>query len=609
MKRVKPPASGCRVWHSFQMMLLLRLSLVISIVILLMVLALNSMITQRMQKNQIALQRLKMENSLANLDYYFMNLMSKTDMLFFNQSLSNLLETSSDDLTTKIYISSEIGALTDSMFFNLKYPEVKTSYYFGAQVDVCLYVKNKDLYPDEDTIFTYDSVADEPFVTDLLNEERTFSWNCGKDTGAGRYLALNRRILSTKNMQDLAILQLRVPLSKIEAVLRQDLEENVDYYAYADTDDNVLSSEGPDDIFEEILSGEPYGTVTKLTGLKGSYIVDAVTSSLNGYRLITATSIVPIYQSVGYIRPLIYGTGLVAMLCCGMLIFLTSASMTRGIRQLIARTRQVSVAGHGGYAALKPIRASNEIMELDEAFRKMVCTIEDLYQRESQYQRNINEVKAELLQEQFNPHLLYNTLSMIRYVEQEQGQTSLYDVTDNLISFYKHVLNRGRLTTTVQDEVLMIRNYLRVVQRVYDIDLEVRINVDDDVLPFYSVKMFLQPIVENAVMHGLRQIGGGTLSITGTRRGEHIRFTISDDGVGIEPAVKDQIIAVIKGRNDKRQFESFGYISVSKRLKLFFGDQYTMDLHSEPGEGTTVTISIPALRENEIADYLVGTLI
>lgn len=608
MRKSKRFSAKHPILNSFQMILLIRLSIVILGVILLMTFVLNSMFSQRMKENQIALQKLKAESTLANLDYYYMNLMAKTDLLFFNQTLSDLLEMPSESLAIKVFVSKAIGTLADPMFFNLKYPEVKTSYYFGGQVNVCIYTKNKDIYQDEETIFDYYTIENETFVTELLNERRTFSWNYGSSPKTGRYLALNRRILSTKDLSDIALLQLRIPLSKIDAILEQDLRDNVDYYAYIDANNNIFTSNGPSVVFENIMERDQYGTAMDLKELGGSYLVDIINSSLNGYRLITATSMAPIYKSISFVKPLIFGTGSIAIILCGILFLFTSSTVMRGIRQLIRRTRQVSLAGHGGYATLGPIQASNEIMELDEAFRKMVSTIESLYQREAQYQKNIAEVQAELLQEQFNPHLLYNTLSMIRYMVKDQK--SIYDVTDNLISFYKHVLNRGQLMTTIQDEVYMIENYLRVVQQVYHIDLSVEMDISDEILPYYSVKMFLQPIVENAILHGLRQIGGGSLHITGTMlEDKQLCFVISDDGVGIEPNIKDKICSILHGNSSTEGMESYGCVSVSKRLRLFFGDHYKMELQSEPGEGTTVTVRIPALKENEISDHLMCTFI
>ena len=162
-------------------------------------------------------------------------------MLFFNQTLSDLLEMPSESLAIKVFVSKAIGTLADPMFFNLKYPEVKTSYYFGGQVNVCIYTKNKDIYQDEETIFDYYTIENETFVTELLNERRTFSWNYGSSPKTGRYLALNRRILSTKDLSDIALLQLRIPLSKIDAILEQDLRDNVDYYAYIDANNNIFT--------------------------------------------------------------------------------------------------------------------------------------------------------------------------------------------------------------------------------------------------------------------------------------------------------------------------------------------------------------------------------
>lgn len=591
--------------NSFQVKLFSRLSLVIICVILSAMVILYCTIRTHMQDNQILVQREAMESRLMNLDYYFMNLMSKTDMLFMNDSLSKLLEDHNDDLYNKINTSNQIKSFIDKVLFDLKYPEIKTSYYFGGQVNTCIYVKNSSILADGINIDRYDNIISEEFAHQLLHERRTFSWNIGNSAQLGSYLAFNRRILSLQTLQDIAILQLQVSLSKIASVLQQSIDGSSSFYYYIDPNDNIIINNGDESICSHILEHpELSGTVTSLAGEEGDYVVDVVQSELNGFRLVYATSMDPVYRSIQFITPLMFGTSIVAIILCALFFLAISKHSLRGIRQLIDKTKQMPEVNLSDYALLGHIQSSNEIMQLDDAFTEMVSTIDKLHKKETQYQTIINEVRAELLQEQFNPHLLYNTLSMIRYMEQEKGDRELFSVIDNLISFYKRVLNHGQIVSTIRDEVAIIGYYIQVVKKVYNPNIIVKIDVDENVMEYYTIKMFLQPIIENSMVHGLQQMKQGTLLISGKKLGNMLQFVVSDDGIGMPKNVVKEIMQIISGNSSTTVFKSYGYESIAKRLYLFYGKQYSMHIDSTPGEGTTVEMTIPALHEDEIKSIL-----
>lgn len=225
------------------------------------------------------------------------------------------------------------------------------------------------------------------------------------------------------------------------------------------------------------------------------------------------------------------------------------------------------------------------------------------------YQATINEVQAELMQEQFNPHLLYNTLSLVNYKAQEQGQQEISDVLTSLIKFYKQVLNRGQMIYTIRKEMCMIENYLSIVRQVYNIDLTFTLRVSEEAQSFYSVKMFLQPLVENAVLHGIRQIGSGTLTITGEKEGGMLHFVVEDDGAGMEEEALARLREVLDCGNNAHPDHSYGISSVARRLYLVFNNNYRMTVDSELGMGTRVELWIPALREEQINATLAHRMI
>ena len=155
----------------------------------------------------------------------------------------------------------------------------------------------------------------------------------------------------------------------------------------------------------------------------------------------------------------------------------------------------------------------------------------------------------------------------------------------------------------------MIENYLSIVRQVYNIDLTFTLRVSEEAQSFYSVKMFLQPLVENAVLHGIRQIGSGTLTITGEKEGDTLHFVVEDDGAGMEEEALARLREVLDCGNNAHPDHSYGISSVARRLYLVFNNNYRMTVDSELGMGTRVELWIPALREEQINATLAHRMI
>ena len=597
-----------RRWNtSIRFKMFLRISMMLLLVILLLCLIIRNVIVQRLEADQVQLQLLKTSSKLDTLDNYMMTLMIKTDSLFANEEFTTLIELHPTDAAEYVEKTQRLQKMMDLTVFNLRYPEVSISNYSGGQVSACLYVQKLGLYSDGQIIRSFSEIENDAYIQELMTEKRTFSWNSGRTAAAGSYIAFNRRILSYNDLSDIAVLQMRIPVSKILTVLDPNPEEYLVSLFYLDPDGDLICSTGDSNLLDSIRD-LPAGTgkIMQLRNSGSEYVVNCVQSGLNGYRLIVISSTQPVQEAVAFITPICLIAGALAVTLAGLMLFFLSNSLLKGIRELVVKA-QIASSATDKYEQLAPIRDAIEIEELDDAYARMVSTINHLHDLETRNQELLNEVQIELLQEQFNPHLLYNTLSMIRFLEESSGQQKICDVLDHLIAFYRQVLNRGQLITHVRNELNMIANYMSIVREVYDIDLTSAISVADDALDCCTVKMFLQPIVENAVLHGVRQMGSGSISITGVRQDDMLCFTITDDGAGMEPATLERIRQQLNSPDGGEQ--GYGYVSVAKRLRLFFGDAYRMELTSELGEGTCVRLYIPALREDQISDTLRSRMI
>lgn len=573
------------------------------LVIFCVVFFMRQMMIARLRVDHIELQRFEASNLLGRMDNYLMTLMTRTDALFVNGEFLEAVTAVPQSTVEKIKLGQQIRKALDVTAYSLRYPEVRIANYSGGQIYACLYTRNEHSYLDDDFILSFSEIAQADFVEQLMTETCMFSWNFGNSPQIGRYIAFNRRLLEYEGMSDIAILQIRIPVTKIQQVFDAEKPESVLAYYYLDEEGRVLYSGGSWAVLNQIGElPENQGKIVNLEALGGPCIVNCTNSELNENRLVCISSMAGVADSVDYVTPIFIVGGIVSMLMCAATLFVLSGWLLKGIQQLAEKTKRASDTTDG-YEKLGRIRDSREIEALDAAYENMVRTINGLHEEEARYRNAINDVQIELVQEQFNPHLLYNTLSLVRHMSMESGNAKVCTVLDNLIHFYKSVLNRGEIVICIRDEIRMIQFYLNIIREVYDIDLEVRMNIDPEILDFCAVKLFLQPIVENAVLHGLMEVGAGVLTITGMRVEQHICFDVEDDGMGIEPEKVEQILRSI-AESDDAETVSYGFVSVAKRLRIFFGDDYSMTLDSELGEGTHVRIMIPILHREQISGSL-----
>jgi sensor histidine kinase YesM len=186
-------------------------------------------------------------------------------------------------------------------------------------------------------------------------------------------------------------------------------------------------------------------------------------------------------------------------------------------------------------------------------------------------------------------------------ISQEDGRKEVLNVTNSLIAFYKGILSRGKIITSIREEMAMVTNYIEIMRTVYQLDIDCIVEIDDCVYDCYTIKLLLQPVVENAILHGLRQKGGGQIFISGMTTEHGLEFIVTDDGVGMPAEIKNFLNSVL----DVEQLEkSYGLANVIKRVDLFWGREYGVWVESAQDAGTTVILRIPGLSEAEISQRL-----
>jgi two-component system sensor histidine kinase YesM len=239
----------------------------------------------------------------------------------------------------------------------------------------------------------------------------------------------------------------------------------------------------------------------------------------------------------------------------------------------------------------------DEITELGLSFNIMIGKIRELVDAKIKEQDNLKKAELKVLQAQINPHFLYNTLDTIVWMAQAKKNDQVIDIVQALSSFFRIALSKGRDWITIEQEIEHVKSYLIIQKMRYRDILDYKIEIAEDILSGTILKLTLQPLVENALYHGIKnKRNGGTITVRARRAEQNlVLFEIQDDGVGFSPYKLAKIQAEMEDDLDDFTFKQsgFGLHNVNKRIKLFYGKQYGLTIQSQYQEGTCVTVAIP----------------
>jgi two-component system sensor histidine kinase YesM len=328
------------------------------------------------------------------------------------------------------------------------------------------------------------------------------------------------------------------------------------------------------------------------------YMTDFV-ATVSGFQIM---SLVPLQnmraQSLSIVSVLLVFIFVVLVLSLSLDFFISSF-LTKPIKELSLKMSQVE---NGNLNIHLEPRYRNEIGSLVSSFNSMIKRTRGLMERIILEQKKINELNYKVLQEQIKPHFLYNTLDSAIWLSRDNKNDKVIELVTSLIHMMRLSLNDGKDIITIEDEIEQIRNYLFILKIRYDEKLSYGIAVSRKASNFIIPKLTLQPFVENAVYHGIKnKEGGGIVSIDCALEEEKVHFVIRDTGVGID----ENELRVLNDRNRSEIFsnnpakrQGIGIKNVSERLYLHFKEESRVWIESVLDQGTSVHIIIPQRRVN-----------
>lgn len=403
-------------------------------------------------------------------------------------------------------------------------------------------------------------------------------------------LTLGKKVISTITGETLGYLFVNVDIKEIT----KHMDSQLISYWLVDSKDSILTPVTESDILTQVdgITWLDSGVQSDIKKTGGSrYLLTK--RGIGGYdwTLLGITDLNKFNVEAKEIVTLTMLIVLSVVVLVAIMSIVFSTIITAPLVRLKAGAEQVA---EGNLDIRFHFRTEDEIGRLGQSFNYMTQRVQELLKKVDYEANKKREYELSLLHQQVKPHFLYNTLDIIIKLSAMNKNREAQRVAKKLADYYRGSLSNNKDVIPIGEEIQITKDYLEL-QKMRYLDLfEYDVEVDPQILGVPILKLTLQPLVENAIYHGLKyKEGKGHLHIRGEAVGDVVELHVIDDGIGMNK--EEQDMPNIKAKNDKH----FGVYSVNHRIKLYFGEEYGLDFTSEYGVGTDVKVTVPKIREEQ----------
>ena len=279
-----------------------------------------------------------------------------------------------------------------------------------------------------------------------------------------------------------------------------------------------------------------------------------------------------------------------------IVVYLITRKMTKSMRGLVRHMSQIPTTGFSQRVDVS--KSGYEVEELGNAFNYVLDELNDYVDQLVETQKEQRKAELAALQMQINPHFLYNTLASVKFLVQQGSKEKAAETINKLITLLQNTVNNVQSTVTVRQELDTLKNYIFINHVRYGERIRVNYFIEPDSMDYQMPKLMLQPFIENAFFHAFNHKGEGLILIMISVQDDHLVCEISDNGDGMDLRSTDaaETRALPETKRNRKLFSGIGIKNVDDRLKFMYGDRYGVDIDSEIGQGTRVTIKIPLLK-------------
>jgi len=473
---------------------------------------------------------------------------------------------------------------------------------------VRLYV-NKDLSFSSNrlNIFSFDDITNSIWYKKLAANSSRLIWLpsdylqgdttylMATDNAASNTLSLAMKILNTSDYnKNIGIIRCDFSKPMIESILSNANSVKGSLSYIINSENTIVASSSN----KQLPSyNEDYAA---LNSLSTNWIYQSINNkdSLIGLRQIDNTdwymiTIIPIEQIIQENRQ-IFNYIFILIAVIGTIAYLTAFFISRSITNRVSRlTEKMNDLRYGKLLPMEPSKVKDEIGLLIDDYNYMTQQMTELIEHKYKMGQEIKSAELKALQAQINPHFLYNTLDMINWYAKQGHSSEILTIISALTKFYRLSLNKGRDIVSIGEELEHVQNYFTIQNFRFQNRLNLIINVPQNILNYQIPKITLQPLVENAILHGImcKENKSGNIKIAGEiDKDGVITLSVNDDGIGMT----SEKLSSLLYNSIPEQTNGFGIKNVDSRLKIYYGNNFGLSYSSEINKGTTVCIKIPA---------------
>jgi two-component system sensor histidine kinase YesM len=314
----------------------------------------------------------------------------------------------------------------------------------------------------------------------------------------------------------------------------------------------------------------------------------------SGWRVIINVDYERATQNIINLVWLIYIIVVVVLLVLLALSIVYSNVFTRPIRNILRGMKQVE---DGNFSIKLNVKGQDEIKLLADGFMEMTVKLEKYIQTVFLSKLRLKEAELSTLRARIKPHFIYNSLEIIRMNAIAHDDESTAGLTFHLAEFMRTLIEPGNNEVPLSQELNLLRSYLTFIDICYENRITWKIRVEDELSEAQVLSLMIQPIVENAIIHGIQPLGKGHIDINASREKDDLSIIIIDDGVGMSEGIKEKLTAQLQTVSydveANQDGDSIGLKNVHDRLRYTYGNSYGVSINSSPGKGTSITMLLP----------------
>ncbi len=559
------------------------LSYILIIVIpLIMVAAITGNITSRYINEEVRKSTFQTLNQ-ANKNISKMLENMKNTILYVSMNKELQYNLSRNGGETPFQINREVTAIRNSIL----YPGIFNENYSSVEI----FALHKNQYPmrlEQNDVMSSKVVEDKEWYKKTIQLNGRLYWYINNDFGK-QMISVSRLVFDVKNFtKPIAVISVDMDMSKIASIISDIHLGKTGKVYLVDDKGELIYSEDKSFLYPyttKLYNSSSGSDFITINGNKIMVIYNTLPQ--NGWKLVGMVSMAELNEKAEMIRNFIYLTALLSLVIAALISLYFSYSISQPIIKLATKMKKVE---KGNFNISVEENWGGEIGVLYSSFNYMIKRINELIHEV--YLSKIKEKDAELkaLQAQINPHFLYNTLDTVNWLAVKHNVPEISKIVNSLASILRYSINKGNDVTTVDKELKHVESYITIQKIRFKDKFEVSFNIDKRILHYKTIKLILQPLVENAIIHGIETYEGkGKILINGYLDDGKIVFEVINNG---NPIDLDLVNKLLDSPSEDK--DSYGIQNVNERIKLYYGEEYGL-YYQVIDSNTVARIVIPAV--------------